>query len=55
MSENDTNKEPSETKETTSEPVTEEFNLNPLSSAEFIKPESDEVIPDTKAPQFLVE
>jgi hypothetical protein len=59
MSENDTTKELSETEETTaSEPAanaieapSEDFELNPLSSAELIKPESSE----PAAPQFLAE
>ncbi|HVE57867.1 MAG TPA: DUF4912 domain-containing protein [Pyrinomonadaceae bacterium] len=57
MSEDVTKKELLETEET--EPITdeialEEFELNPLSSAEFIKAETDEVKPEVKAPQFLV-
>ncbi len=55
MSENDTNKESLEIEETPSEAVTRELKLNPLSSAEFIKSENDEVISDTKAPQFLLD
>ena len=55
MSENDTNKELLETGGTASELVLEDFELNPLSSAELIKPETGEVKPETKAPQFLVE
>lgn len=55
MSENDTNKEPLEIEEAPGEPVTGDFKLNPLSSAELIKSESDEAVSDTKTPQFLVE
>ena len=54
MSENDTNEELLEIAETeplTDEIALEEFELNPLSSAEFIKTETDEI----KAPQFLIE
>src|SRR4051812_11210240 len=58
MSENDTKNELLEIEET--EPITdeialEEFELNPLSSAEFIRTETDEVKSEVKAPQFLVD
>jgi len=57
MSEDVTKKELLEIPET--EPITdeialEEFELNPLSSAEFIKLETDEVKLDAKTPQFLI-
>lgn len=54
MSENDTNEELLEIEETPGEAVTRELKLNPLSSAEFIKSESDEEVSGAKAPQFLV-
>src|SRR5215216_2116455 len=57
MSENDTKNELLETEETEQTPdefALEEFELNPLSSAEFIKAETDEVNSEIKAPQFLV-
>jgi hypothetical protein len=58
MSENDTNEELLEIAET--EPITdeialEEFELNPLSSAEFIKTGTDEAKLDVKTPQFLID
>jgi hypothetical protein len=55
MSENDTNKEELEIEEAPSEAVTKKLKLNPLSSGELIKSESDEAISGTKAPQFLAE
>jgi hypothetical protein len=55
MSENDPKKELLEAEETASEVVTEDFQLNPISSAELIKSETDEIKLDVKAPQFLVE
>jgi len=55
MSENDTEKELLETAETASETVLEDFELNPLSSAELIKSATAEVKLVVKAPQFLVE
>lgn len=57
MSENDTKNElleTEETEQTTDEFALEEFEVNPLSSAEFIKTETDEVKLDVKPPQFLV-
>ena len=58
MSENDTNNEPLEIEETiepASEAETKEFKLNPLSSGELIRSESDQAVSGTKAPQFLAE
>src|SRR5215207_4558094 len=53
MSENDTNKELPETEETTPETGLEDFELNPISSAELIKSGAGEIRLETKAPQFL--
>jgi hypothetical protein len=56
MTENDTNQEVPETeKATTTEFVSDDFELNPLSSAELIKAHGDEVKSDVKPPQFLIE
>lgn len=58
MSENDTKKELLEdnaTEQTTDKFVLEDFKLNPLSSAELIKSETDEIKLNVKPPQFLVE
>ncbi len=58
MSENDTNNELLETSEAeqkTAEFVLEDFELNPLSSAELIKAETSEVKLDAQPPQFPVE
>jgi len=54
MSENDTNKELLNADETTKEITLEDFELNPISSAELIKTAADEVETDAAAiPQFL--
>jgi hypothetical protein len=53
MSENDTKKELLDTGAEANEIVLEDFELNPLSSAELIKSASDEVKPDEPLPQFL--
>ena len=53
MSENDTKKELPETENAASDPVLEDFELNPISSAELIKSAPDEVEVDAPVPQFL--
>jgi hypothetical protein len=53
MSENDTKKELLENAGTADEPAAEEFELNPISSAELIKSATDEVKLDEPVPQFL--
>ena len=53
MSENDTNKELLDTENQTGEFETEEFELNPISSAELIKAESKEETGEASVPQFL--
>ena len=58
MSENETNEELLEIPETGEHAIEialEDFKLNPLSSAEFIKSEIDEVNAGIKAPQFLAD
>jgi len=55
MSENDTKKELPATESAASDPVLEDFELNPISSAELIKSVSDEVEVDAPVPQFLAE
>ncbi|HEY0458298.1 MAG TPA: DUF4912 domain-containing protein [Pyrinomonadaceae bacterium] len=53
MSENNTKKELPATESAASDPVLEDFELNPISSAELIKSVSDEVEVDAPVPQFL--
>jgi hypothetical protein len=58
MSENDTKNELLETAETEKIPaemIFDDYELNPLSSAELLKSAGDEIRPDVKPPQFLVE
>jgi hypothetical protein len=55
MSENNTEKELPVTESIASDPVLEDFELNPISSAELIKSVSDEVEVDAPVPQFLAE
>ena len=53
MSENDTNKEIPEAEGAASELESEEFEVNPISSAELIKAESTEETDEPSVPQFL--
>lgn len=55
MSENDTKKELPETEAATAEFVLEDFELNPVSSAELIRSETGEGTAAPAAPQYLIE